>query len=130
MTWYAIIDSANNLISVGEVIADANTLSSKGYTAITLSNNPVGQSWDSNTRSFITVATKNSYPKLDFVQRFTATEFMSIKGSTDPEVQFFLYQIEQATMVTPQDATVQNGLNYLVSVGLLTTNRAAIIGAN
>ena len=130
MTWYAIVDSANNLISVGEVIADANTLSSKGYTAITLSNNPIGQSWDSNTRSFFTTVIKNSYPKLDFVQRFTATEFMSIKGSSDPEVQFFLYQIEQATTVTPQDATVQAGLNYLVSVGIISSSRATIIGAN
>ena len=130
MTWYAVIDASNNLVSVGEVVADTATLSSKGYTSLTLSWAPSGV-WDSTTKAFVAAPpVLNSYPKLAFVQRFTAAEFMAIKGSADQQVQFFLYQIEQATTVTPQDATVQAGLNYCVSVGLLTAARVAVIGAN
>lgn len=131
MTWYAIIDASNNLVSTGEVIADPTTLSAKGLSSVTLASNPTGQVWNPTTKTFSPLAASlNSYPKLAFIQRFTAAEFMGLKQSADVNVQFFLYQVENTATVTPQDATVQAGLNYVVSVGLLTAARAAAIGAN
>ena len=131
MTWYAIIDANSNLVSTGEVVADAATLAAQGLSAITLAADPTGQVWNPSTKTFSAPPAKlNSYPKLTFIQRFTAAEFMALKQSTDVNVQFFLYQVENTNTVTPQDPTVQAGLNYIVSVGLLTAARAAVIGAN
>ncbi len=131
MTWYAVIDANSNLVSTGETVADSATLSAKGLSAITLASDPTGQVWNPSTKTFSAPPPKlNSYPKITFIQRFTAAEFMGLKQSTDVNVQFFLYQVENAATVTPQDSTVQPGLNYLVSIGLLTAARAAVIGAN
>jgi hypothetical protein len=131
VTWYAIIDANGNLVSVGTRVAPDAELQARGLTAITLAGDPTGQVWDATTRSFSApVVEPNSYPVLEWVQRFTPAEFMAFKNSTDPEIAFFMYQVDRATSVTPQDLAVKQGLAYAVSIGLLTQARAGVIGAN
>lgn len=130
MTWYAVIDGAHNLISVGETVADAGTLAAKGYTAIPLPSNPTGQIWNPTTLTFSQPVVWNSYDTADWVGRFTPAEVAAVRGSADLDVQAFLYRLQFAPSVQPQSPIIQQGLAVLVQLGLLTADRAAIIGAN
>lgn len=129
--WFAIVDANGDLISTGTVIATQQELDERGYHSIPLSYDPNGMIWDKATQSFIAPPIPNSIiPKITFIQRFTAQEFMEIRASTDPEVQFFMYQLDNATTVEPQGADVHGALAYLVQIKLLTQARADVIGAN
>ena len=128
--WYALVDVDGNLVSTGTVLAADAELTARGLTKVPLDAEPGHRVWDAATRSFVdpppapTVLTR-----LEFVWRFQPAEFMAIKNSLDPNIQFFLYQLESAQEVHPAHPTVQQGLAYLVSIGLLTAERAAQIGA-
>ena len=129
--WYAIVDGDGDLISTGTVIATPEELAAQGYHALLLPGDPNGLLWDKATQSFVAPPIPNTIlPKITFIQRFTAAEFAAIRASTDPEVQFFMYQLDNATTVEPQGADVQGALAYLVQIGLLTQARADVIGAN
>ncbi len=131
VTWYAVVDGSGNLISAGTVIADAATLAAQGYSSVTLSGDPAGQVWNPTTRTFSAPpAPETVLSTWAWVQRFTAAEFAAIEASTDAVVRQFLLMVQTAQTIRPQDPVVQNGLNYLVSINLLTAARAAIIGAN
>ena len=130
-TWFAIVAGDGTLLSTGTVLAPAQHYTDAGLTVLTLAGNPAGLAWDKTSRTFGAAATvPNVYPALTWIQRFTATEFVAFKNSTDPNIQFFMFQITNAQTVTPLDPTVQQGLGYAVTIGLLTTPRAAVIGAN
>ncbi|WP_428492177.1 hypothetical protein [Rhodopila sp.] len=130
-TWYAIVDASGDLISTGTAIADSATLAAKGYTALQLAGSPAGQVWNTATKSFgpppapVTVLST-----WQWVQRFTPAEYAAIAGSTDAQVKMFLLMLSTAATVKPADPVVQQGLAYLVSINLLTSARAAVIGAN
>ena len=133
--WYAVFEkgttgATNDPVSVGTIIDEAD-LAEQGRLWVVLPADPTGQVWDRATQAFVAApVVPKPLPRLKFIQRFTAAEFMAIRASADPEVQFFLYQMESSPTVTPQDAAVQAGLAYLVSVKLLTAARATVIGAD
>jgi len=129
--WYAIVDSNGVLISTGTVIASQEELNLNRYHAIPIAGNPSGLIWDIDTQSFVYPPIPNTIlPKVQFIQRFTAQEFAGIRASTDDQVQFFVYQLDNSTLIEPQAPQVQEPLAYLVQVGLLTQERADVIGAN
>jgi hypothetical protein len=131
MTWYAVIDASDNLISTGETVADTATLSAAGYTALTLAADPTGQVWNPSTQTFSAPpAPQNSYPTWTWLQRFTPAEIAAIRASTDQQVQAFLFMLQFTETVTPLDPVIQGGLEYVGSLGLLTAPRVAIIGVN
>lgn len=130
-TWFAIVAGDGTLLSTGTVLAPAQHYTDAGLTVLTLAGNPAGLVWDKASRSFGAAAlAPNTYPAIAWIQRFTAAEFVAFKNSTDPVIQFFLFQITNATTVTPLDPMVQQGLAYAASIGLLATARVAVIGAN
>lgn len=129
--WYAVVDSIGNLVSSGTVIATPEELSEKNYHSIAIAGDPAGLIWDVATQTFVAPPIPNTVmPKVQFIQRFTADEFAGIRRSTDSQVQFFVYQLDNSTLIEPQDPAVQQPLAYLVQVGLLTQARADVIGAN
>lgn len=129
--WYAIVDLSGNLISTGTVIATPEELAAQNYRAILLQGDPTGLLWDKDTETFVQPPVPNTVlPKVQFIQRFTAAEFAAIRASTDEQVQFFVYQLDNSTLIEPQAAAVQGPLAYLVQIGLLTQARADVIGAN
>lgn len=69
--------------------------------------------------------------RLEFLRRFTVQERVAARGlaATDPVVFDFLDLLSAALNVVPTDSDVQMGLGYLVSVGVLTAERAREIGA-
>lgn len=130
-TWYAVWDSTGALVSVGTVLADPATLAAKGLAYKALTGDPTGQVWDPINRVF------NPAPPIataittwQFIQRFTPTEFAAIEASTDAQARMFLLMLQTSTQIVLSDAVVQGGLQYLVSIGLLTSDRAATIGAH
>lgn len=129
-TWYAIVDANGGLVSVGTVIADADALAAAGITAQQLSENPTGKVWDAATRTFSAPPPKPVMVSTwQFIQRFTPTEYAAIEASSDPVVRQYLTTIMTAPTVNLSEAVVQQGIQYLVSLTLLTSERAAIIGA-
>ena len=65
----------------------------------------------------------------EFVDRFTAEEFVAIAASADPLVRKLVFRLR--TRQAPLDlasATVQQGLGYMAAIGLLSAERAAEIG--
>lgn len=66
----------------------------------------------------------------EFVDLFTPAEFVAIEASADPIVRKLVFRLR--TRQAPLDlasATVQQGIGYMASIGLLTPQRAAVIGA-
>jgi hypothetical protein len=130
-TWYAIVDAAGALVSTGTVIADAEALAAAGYTAQTLTGNPAGQVWDVASRAFVAPPAKPAIINTwQFIQRFTPTEYAGIEASADPVVRQYLTTIMTAATVNLSEPIVQQGIAYLVSLNLVTSDRAAIIGAS
>lgn len=128
--WFAIVNASGELVSTGTVIADDAELAERGLSKIALDGEPGHRVWNVATQSFVKPpAPSTVLTRLEFVRRFQPAEFMAIKTSPDPNIQFFLYQLESAQEVHPSHPTVQQGLQYLVGAGLLTAERAAAIGA-
>lgn len=65
----------------------------------------------------------------EFLSRFTMPERIDIRGSADPVVVDIMSMLDHAKDINPNHPDTVSGLGYLVSVGLLTTARAAEIGA-
>jgi hypothetical protein len=131
MPWYAVTDSAGNLLSTGTVIDDPSSYAARGLTVTTLDSDPNGKIWDAATKTFVSPPVpQNVYATVDWVSRFTATEYMAFRNSTDPQIQFFMYLLDHAPTVTPQGAQVQQGLGYAAQIGLITADRAVVLGAN
>ena len=130
-TWFAVVDGAGNLVSTGTTVADLTTLSEAGLSAIQLPGDPTGQVWSPSTQTFSPAPPKPTVLSVwQFVQRFTANEFAEIEASADPMVRQFLLMLTVAQSITPSDAVVQGGLQFLVMAGLITPARAATIGAS
>ena len=65
----------------------------------------------------------------EFMALFTPAEQAAIVNSTETQVKIFLLQAS-ASAITLSDPVVKTDLDYLVSLGLITTDREAAILAN
>ena len=98
---------------------------------ITLSGNPAGQLWNPATRTFSPVgAGLNAYSKADWLRRFTPAELAAFRNSADASIVAFRYVFENDSAVIPQGPDVQAVLAHVVSIGMLSAARAAVLGAN
>lgn len=77
--------------------------------------------WDSQSESLITAG--GTLTKLNFLNRFTITERLAIRASTDPIVNDIMKLLEVAEYVDTTDTNTINGVGYLSAVGLLASNR-------
>lgn len=82
--------------------------------------------WDTNTDTFVD-KTNIVLTRLMFMNRFTPQERIGIRSSTDPVVSDIIHMLDIAQDVTLTDPTTIQSVNYLVSVGLLTSARATTI---
>lgn len=95
-----------------------------------------GWTWfsDENTaRAALLLPAISTPPQLTFLQfmaLFTPTEQVALVNSSDPNVKLLIFQASGNGGVTLADASVKAGVNYLVSVGLLTSARASMVLAN
>ena len=68
--------------------------------------------------------TGNSLTKLMFLTRFTIQERIAIRTSTDPIVNDVMSLFDAASYISVSDANTVQGIQYFVTVGLLTAERA------
>mgnify|MGYP005863190523 CR=1 FL=1 len=126
--WYAVYDTATGeLKSAGSVVADPlpSGLASKEY-----AERPHGLGWNPETLDFDvprpTPATELS--PVEFMQLFTVSERIEIKGAGDPVIDDFFDLVRVAGTIRMDHPMVEQGLKYLVRRGILTTERATEIG--
>jgi hypothetical protein len=112
-------------------VADAATLKGKGLTATKgLPPLDATHQWDEATKTVVTVAAAilpNFIPAYQFVNCFTGAETVAIQASTDPLVKRFLLMLSVTQQVDLNDSTVQNGVGYLASIGLIAQSRVSQI---
>jgi hypothetical protein len=70
------------------------------------------------------------FTPLQFVYLFTQPEQLAIAASTDPQVKLFLTMGAAAKEIDLSSELTINGVNYLASQGLITSERAAAILAS
>lgn len=108
-------------------VADSATLAAKALEAHTgLPALDATHQWDAATKSVVTVSAAtlpNLVPAFDFIQCFTGAEAAAIKASTDPLVIRFLLMLSVTQQIDLNSATVQNGVGYLASIGLIAQAR-------
>jgi len=68
-------------------------------------------------------------PVLDFMKLFTDEETVGIYSSTDVHVRIFLAKLSAARQIDFRDTDLMAGVSYLVTLDLLTTERAEEIMA-
>lgn len=59
----------------------------------------------------------------EFQDLFTPAEYMALVDSTDANVRYYIERIRNSSWVERDDQRVKDGLDYSVSIGLLTANR-------
>lgn len=137
MTWYAVFaagtsTSSSDPISTGTVIDEA-ALTAAGMTYVTLPGDPTGLVWQQSTQSFVAPTVAATLDTHAFMALFTLAERTAIRTSTDPVVEDFVWQTNNARTVTLSDSIVVNGLAYLSAnpsgSPILAAGRAAIIQA-
>jgi hypothetical protein len=64
-----------------------------------------------------------------FRDRFTDAELAAMVSSADTGVKLLVLKVQTADPFTMDNATVQAGLDYLQSKGILTAERRAVIGS-
>lgn len=71
----------------------------------------------------------NSIPLVNWFFRFTGAELAAIRASTDPNIQKFMFLavLSNNQTIDVNMNIVQNAVNLMVSLGLLTAPRATVI---
>src|SRR5581483_1311554 len=112
-------------------VADAQTLAANGLASVSgLAPLDATHQWNATQKTVVTVAAPvlpNYMPAYAFANLFTAAELQAIKQSTDANVQKFFTMATLAPQVNLNDPITQNGVNYLVAVGILTQANANLI---
>jgi hypothetical protein len=86
--------------------------------------------WDPATKTVIVVPAPTPVDLLntfDFIMAFTPAELAGVRGSSDNEVQQFLYSLEVTQGINLNHDTIKRQVNYMVGLGLLTSSRASAI---
>jgi hypothetical protein len=81
--------------------------------------------WDKDSLSLVPNTTKHT--TFEFMTRFTSDERIAIRNSNDDKVKDFIFMIDLADTIYTDDETIIESIGYLVSVNLLTEERATEI---
>jgi len=115
----------------GGQLASNATLANNGLTAVdSLPPLDATHQWDAATKTVITVTPPtpaNVVNTYDFIMAFTAAELAAIRGSSDNNIQQFLFAMQVTQGVNLNHTTNVNALTYLVNHGFLTQARANAI---
>lgn len=133
MAYYAVYETSTGILkSQGSVIA--NPLPA-GLTAVDIVNPPAENTvWDTATHAFVPKPSPRILLKVDFIQRFTIAErkemFGYAHGTTYTVAQqknlaSFMRYLDFLDRIPIDDAGIQQGTNYLETVGILAAGRAA-----
>jgi hypothetical protein len=112
-------------------VAPADVLAANGLTAVSgLPPLDATHVWDPVTKTVLTVAAPvlpNEVKTADWIMQFTPAEHQVIDASTDAAVRQFLFALQCAPTIDLNNPMIGNGLAYLVSLSLLTEDRATAL---
>ncbi|KXU82454.1 hypothetical protein CI15_33530 [Paraburkholderia monticola] len=116
MNWYAIFAAGatpanSDPVSTGTVI-DPAALQAADMTSIQLSGDPAGLVWQRSTQTFVAPFVVTTLSTVEFMALFSQAERVGIRTSTDPAIQDFVWQTNNARTITLSDPVVVNGLAY------------------
>lgn len=88
--------------------------------------------WNTVTKTVSVVVAPtpvNSIPLVNWFFRFTGVELAAVRASTDPNIQKFLFLavLSNNQTIDVNMSIVQNAVNQMVALGLLTAPRATVI---
>ena len=126
----AIIDSNTDTV-INVAIADPSWNPGDGLYLVALSENEsclIGQNYDENQNPRFSgnpTPTPKTYTAYQFLLRFTADERAAFRAAalTDPQVADFQQLAGAAQEISTDNEVTLAGLDYLVSINLLTENR-------
>lgn len=72
-------------------------------------------------------AIQQSLTQLAFLRRFTTSERIAIRASTDPVIQDFFHLLSLAQDIVVTDSDTQMGVGYLAQQGFIAPERVAEI---
>lgn len=129
MIWYAVYDNTSGaLFSVSTVLGPLpSNLSAKSFD---VPAQPDPRAWHTANLDFsVVIPTVYTWTTLEFMRRFTSAERIAIrnKAQTDSNVDDFMDLMRRAPAIHSNDADVNSGLNYFVSLGLITSARKSVI---
>ena len=81
--------------------------------------------WNPSSLAFDHITTQLT--RLEFLTRFTSSERIAIRASTDPIVIDFMELLNLATYIDVGDQTTIDGVNYLASQNLIANSRVTEI---
>jgi hypothetical protein len=123
--WHAIYKIGNGaLVSIGTVLADPlpGGMAAKQYADLP----GAGMAWDASVQDFVAVppAPVLLVPQ-DFMGRFTVAEETAIRARamSDASMLTFLARVERARTVCLSHPDTIAGMNYILSLGLITAAR-------
>ena len=127
---YALVNTNTNIVE-NVIVADAYWQPPQGFSAVLLNTDElclIGQTYDANGQTrFIGVppATPKVYTAYQFLLRFTSDERAAFRtaAETDQTVADFQQLAGAAQEINTDDPMTIAGMDYLVSVGLLTQKR-------
>jgi hypothetical protein len=126
--WHAIYNSATGaLVSIGTVLADPLPA---GLVALDVGETMPDGDWSSATLSFVARSTlPETWTKYEFKQRMTAAERVAVRAAaaSNAVVADFMDLLDSSGAVVRANPNVLAGLNYLESIAVLATGRAAEI---
>lgn len=105
--------------------ADSSVLAAKGLAAVS-GQPPLDQThaWDAATKSVKVLPNPTALSYGQFVALFTPAETVAILESSDAQVKQFVEQARGTLAINLSDPIVVGGIGYLVSLNLLTSQRA------
>lgn len=131
---YALVNSNTNIVE-NVIVADVYWQPPQGFSAVLLNTDEpclIGQAYDANGQTrFIGVppVTPKVYTAYQFLLRFTSDERAAFRtaAETDQNVADFQQLAGAAQEIYTDDPMTIAGMDYLVSVGLLTQKRKSEI---
>lgn len=112
-------------------VAPAAQLSAQGMASVSgLAPLDASHVWDAPTKTVKTITPAAApvwIPTWKFILLFTPAENAAIRASTDTTVQHFFDALRTTPQINLSDPIVAQGVNYLVSVSLLTQSNANLI---
>lgn len=130
--WYAVYETdTGRLRSSGSVVADPLP---EGLSAKVIPARTSGMDWNPETLDFDVPREipGDALSPGEFMDRFTLDEDVAIEtaAQSDPMLRVFLRRVQSNPRIRLDAPLVQQGLGYLVSVGILTQARAGEIGGD
>ena len=132
---YLVRSTTMDGMPIGVFFADGSPVPDQpGYGYTTVATNAPAPAWSGSISDFpapaAAVLPPSAITAAEYILLFTPAETAAIRASADLVVQQFLLAVEVAQSVDLADPHVLLGLQYLVSIGLLTAGREAAIAGN